>query len=183
MTVTNLDQRLRQRVNLDKTRIHSSSEAAEASDQTNVTLSHWLVWVRAEHAAGDGAQSTDAGSESIDHRTCWLSALHLAQAHVSAALLTVPAMLRRILSVGLDDLRVRRLEILAARRLDLDDGVGVGDRRLAVCVAATVHLDVGGVDCFVDCIVTNTCASSVGDDIPQAQAGDRRAVLKRRFGW
>jgi len=70
---------------------------------------------------------------------------------VALILTSIPAVLRLILSISLDDLRVGCLEVLSSRRLHLHDrfaiaraSVRAADRRLAVGVDA-VHVDV--VEC------------------------------------
>jgi hypothetical protein len=103
----NLSKRLRKRVDLDKTRVDGTRKATELGDKTNVTLVDRLVGVRAAEAAGNGAESSNGRTESVDHTA-------------------IPAGARRILGVGLDDLGVRRLEVLAAWRLDVDDGLTGG---------------------------------------------------------
>jgi len=96
-----LDQALGEWVDLDETWVYCSCESTEFGDQTDLTLRNWLVWVGADDAAGDGAKGTDAASEGVDHAS-------------------VPAMLRFILSVGLDDPRIRWLQILSSWWLDVD---------------------------------------------------------------
>lgn len=69
--------------------------------------------------AWNSSQSTDARAEPVDH-------------------VAVPTVLRGIFGVGLDDLSVRWLQVLATRRLDLDDGVAWSTRRVVALVAIAV---------------------------------------------
>jgi hypothetical protein len=62
-----LDQALRQRVNLDQTRVNGLVEAAKLGDEPDVALLHALVGVRAADAARDGAQGADDGADGVDH--------------------------------------------------------------------------------------------------------------------
>ena len=55
-----LDKLLRQRVDLDKTRIDSAIEATELGNETDVSLADWLVWVGAYDTAWDGSTETNA---------------------------------------------------------------------------------------------------------------------------
>ena len=124
-----LYERFGERVDLDETRIDGASESTELGDETNVTLLDGLVWVRAANAARDRTESTDGGTQSVDHAA-------------------VPAGARGVFSVGLDDLRIAWLKVLATRWLHVDDGVvGASDGRRKVAVrrsldgvAATVGL-------------------------------------------
>ncbi len=50
-----LDQSLRQRVDLDETRVHSSCEASKLRDQAYITLCYRFVWVWAHYAARNGS--------------------------------------------------------------------------------------------------------------------------------
>ena len=61
-----LDQFLRQRIDVDKTRVDCAIEATEFGDETDISLADSLVWVRADDAAGNGAHATDEGTESAD---------------------------------------------------------------------------------------------------------------------
>ena len=62
-----LDQLLRQRIDLHQTRVHSAIEAAELRHQAYIALADGSVWVRAADAAGDGAKGSDDGSEVVDY--------------------------------------------------------------------------------------------------------------------
>jgi hypothetical protein len=95
---------LRQRVDLDETRVNSASKTAEFRHEANVSLLDGLVRVRAAETAGDRTESPDRRAEGVDHAA-------------------VPAGARGIFGVGLDDLGVGRLQVFAAGRLDVDDGV------------------------------------------------------------
>ena len=55
-----LNQFLRQRVDLDKTRVDCSIESAKLGDKTDVALADWLVGIRANDAARDGSKETEA---------------------------------------------------------------------------------------------------------------------------
>lgn len=94
-----LNQVLGERVDLHKTGIHSSGETAEPRNKTNVTLGHWLVWIRAAEAEWNGSQVTNAATEGVDHAS-------------------VPPMLG-IFGVGLDDRGVRWLQVFATWRFDV----------------------------------------------------------------
>lgn len=126
--LTDLDEVLRQRVDLDETGVHSSCETTKLGHETDVALGDRLVWVlfiktisispnilihldpsnpiwvayRAHYAAGNSTQRSDTRAQRVDHRP-------------------VPAMLSSILSIGLDHLGVRKLQVLAPGRLDLDE--------------------------------------------------------------
>jgi hypothetical protein len=102
-----LSKRLRQRVDLDKTRVDGARKATELGDKTNITLVDGFVGVRAAKTAGNGTESTNGRTKSVDHAT-------------------IPASARCILGVGLNDLSVRWLEVLATWRLDIDDGLAGG---------------------------------------------------------
>jgi len=111
-----LNERFGERVDLDKTRVDGTSETSKLGDETDVTLLDRLVWIRAADAARNRTKSTDSRTEGVDHAT-------------------IPAGARGILSIGLDNLRVRRLKVLATWWLDLDDRVvdtSVGRRDVAV---------------------------------------------------
>jgi hypothetical protein len=111
-----LNERFRERVDLDETWVDGASETTELGDETNISLLDRLVWVWAAETARNGTESTDGRAESVDHAT-------------------IPASARSIFGVGLDDLRIRWLEILTAWRLDVDDGiVGTSDRWRRVAV-------------------------------------------------
>lgn len=62
-----LDERLRERVDLDETRVHSSCETSEFGDETDISLGDGLVWVGADDAARNRSQVTDDGAERVDH--------------------------------------------------------------------------------------------------------------------
>ncbi len=55
-----LDQALRERIDLNQARVDSAIESTKLSNQPNVTLGNRLVWVRADDAARNGTQSSDA---------------------------------------------------------------------------------------------------------------------------
>lgn len=99
-----LHQRLGERVDLDETRVDSARKATELGDETDVALVDRLVRVGAADATRHSTEGSDERAESVDHTT-------------------IPAGVGGILGVGFDDLGVGRLEVLAARRLHLDDGV------------------------------------------------------------
>lgn len=79
------------------------------------------VWTN--DTAWNGSKVSYKGAKSIDHRS-------------------IPAVLRRIFGVGLDDLRVRWLQVLATRRFDLNDGVGINSGCFAVAVDAGLRASV-----------------------------------------
>lgn len=60
-----LDESLTERVDLDKTGIDGLVEFSELGDQTNISLVHLLVRVRATYDAGKGSKSARAGTKSI----------------------------------------------------------------------------------------------------------------------
>ena len=62
----NLDETLRERVDVNETRVTSASETPEFGDQTNVSLRDWLVGIGTDDAAGNGTEETDTGSEGVD---------------------------------------------------------------------------------------------------------------------
>jgi len=99
-----LHERFGERVDLNETRVDGASETTELGDETNVTLLDVLVWVRAAETARNRTESTDGRAESVDHAA-------------------IPASARGIFSIGLDHLRVRWLQVLATRWLDLNDRV------------------------------------------------------------
>lgn len=99
-----LNKPLRQGVDLHKTRIHCAVKAAEFGDQTNLSLKDCFVCIGADNAARNSATGADNNSKVVDHTT-------------------IPVVHQGILAVGLDNMTVGRLEILAAWRLDLDDGI------------------------------------------------------------
>jgi len=100
----NLGERFGERVDLDETRVDGARKATELGDETNITLVDGLVGVRAAETAGNSTESTNGRTESVDHAA-------------------IPAGARCILSVGLDDLGVRWLQVLATWRLNIDDGL------------------------------------------------------------
>lgn len=61
-----LDEFLRQRVDFHETWIDSAIEATELSDQTDISLADWLVWVGANEAARDGTTATDERTKGVD---------------------------------------------------------------------------------------------------------------------
>lgn len=61
-----LEQALRQGVDLDQARVDGLIELAELGDQTDVALVDLLVGVGEADTAGNGAQGSDAGTESVD---------------------------------------------------------------------------------------------------------------------
>ena len=65
-----LNESLRERVDLDQTGIDGAREATELGDQADVSLRDWLVGIRADNAAGNGAQETNAVSEGVDCALC-----------------------------------------------------------------------------------------------------------------
>lgn len=95
---------LRQRVDFDETWVDGAGKSSELGDQTDVALLDGLVGVRAAETAGNCTEGTDRCAEGVDHAA-------------------VPAGVGGIFGVGLDDLGVGGLKILAAWRLDVDDGV------------------------------------------------------------
>ena len=62
-----LDELLRQRVDLDQARVDGAVEAAELGDEADVALADGLVGVGAKDAAGDGAAGADDGSKGVDY--------------------------------------------------------------------------------------------------------------------
>ena len=62
-----LDELLRQRVDLHETWVDGAIEATELGDETNVSLADWLVWVGANDAAWDGTAATDERTEGVDY--------------------------------------------------------------------------------------------------------------------
>ena len=96
-----LDQAFGQRVDLDKTRVHSPCESSELGDEADVTLLDGLVGVRADDAARDGAEGSHDGSERVHHSS-------------------VPAVVVLVGIVRLDDARIAGLQVLPPRGLDLD---------------------------------------------------------------
>lgn len=65
-----LDESLRQWVDLDQTGINGACESTEFGDQTNVSLRYRLVGVGADDTAGDRTHETETGTERIDCATC-----------------------------------------------------------------------------------------------------------------
>lgn len=61
-----LDESLRQRVDLDQARIDGAGEATKLGDQAHIALRHRLVGVRATDTAWNSTEETDAGTEGID---------------------------------------------------------------------------------------------------------------------
>ena len=61
-----LDQSLRERIDLDETRVNGANKATEFGDQADVSLRNRLVGIWANHAARDGSKETNAGTERID---------------------------------------------------------------------------------------------------------------------
>lgn len=110
-----LNEALAQRVDLDQTRVHGARKATELCHQANISLVDRLIRVWADDAAGNGSEGSDTGAQAVDHAA-------------------VPAGVGGIFSVGLDDLGVGRLQVLAAWRLDVDDRVG-GMARVERCLA------------------------------------------------
>jgi len=98
-----LDKALAERVDLDQTRINSAVEATELGDQTDITLRDRLVWVGADDAARNGTHGSDTRTQSVDHAS-------------------VPAMVA-LVALADESLGIAGLEILSARRLDVDHGV------------------------------------------------------------
>ena len=127
-----LHERLRKRVDLDETWVDGASETTELGDETNVTLFDWLVRVGAAETARNGTESTNGRAESVDHAA-------------------IPARARSIFGVGLDDLRIRWLKILAAWRLNMNDRVvDTSDRwrRVAVgCPLNRIAVGLGKAHC------------------------------------
>lgn len=106
-----LHERFGERVDLDETRVDGASETTELGNETNVTLLDWFVWVGATDTAGNRSESTDGRTQGVDHAA-------------------VPAGAGGIFGISFDDLRIRRLKILATRWLHVDDGVvGTSDGR------------------------------------------------------
>lgn len=95
---------LGKRVDLDETWVDGAGETTELGDQTDIALLDGLVWVGTAETARDCTESTDGRAEGVDHTS-------------------IPAGVGGIFGVGLDDLGVGGLEVLAAGRLDVDDGV------------------------------------------------------------
>ena len=62
-----LDQFLGQRVNLDETRVDRAVEATEFGDQTDVSLTDWLVRIGAYDTAWDGSTETNTRTQIIDY--------------------------------------------------------------------------------------------------------------------
>lgn len=111
-----LNQLLRERVDLDETRVDSASKTTEFGDETNITLRDRSVGVGADDTARNSSKVTNDGTKGVDHAS-------------------VPSMLGVVFGVGLDNRGVGRLQVLTARRLDLDErvvvAVATADRRLA----------------------------------------------------
>jgi hypothetical protein len=61
-----LNQALRQRVDLDETRVDSAREAAEFGDQTDITLRDGLVRVGADEAARNSSAETNTLTKVVD---------------------------------------------------------------------------------------------------------------------
>lgn len=61
-----LNEALGEGVDLDKARVDSLVEFAKLGDQTNVTLVHVLVRVRADDAAWNGTQGSNKGTKTVD---------------------------------------------------------------------------------------------------------------------
>ena len=99
-----LEQALGQRIDLDQTWIDGACESAELGNQTDVTLRNWSVRVWTNDAARDCAEGSKAVAQSVNHGT-------------------VPAMLRGIFGVRLDDLRIRWLKVFTSGWLNLDNGL------------------------------------------------------------
>lgn len=116
-----LNERFGERVDLDKTRVDSTSKTTELGDETNVTLLDRLVWVGAAEAARNRTKSTDGRAESVDHAA-------------------IPASAGSIFGIRLDHLRIRWLKVLATRWLDVDDGVaGTSDGGRVVAVSRPLY--------------------------------------------
>lgn len=60
-----LNELLGQGVNLDKTRVDGTVESTELGDQTDVSLTDWLVRVRADDAAWNSSTEPNAGSKRV----------------------------------------------------------------------------------------------------------------------
>ena len=61
----NLDEALRERVDLNQSRIHGAVEAPEFGDKADVSLRDGLVWIRAEDAARDCTTKSKQGAEVV----------------------------------------------------------------------------------------------------------------------
>ena len=61
-----LDQLLRERIDLDKTRIHGTVKATKFGDKTNIALVDRSIWIWTDNTAWNRAECSNAGSEGID---------------------------------------------------------------------------------------------------------------------
>ena len=64
-----LDQLFRERIDLDKTGVDRAVETTKLCDETDVSLTDWLIWVWTDDTAGNGTAGTDDRSEVIDFVT------------------------------------------------------------------------------------------------------------------
>lgn len=62
-----LDQALREGVNLDQARVDGLIELAKLGDESDISLVYVLVRIRADDAAWEGAQGTDTSAERVDY--------------------------------------------------------------------------------------------------------------------
>ena len=61
-----LNKALRERVDVNETRVDGTCKLAELGDKTDITLRHRLVRVGADDTTRNSAAETDAGAERID---------------------------------------------------------------------------------------------------------------------
>lgn len=65
-----LNELLRKRIDLDKTRVDSAVESSKLRDQADIALTDRAVRVGTADAAGHGTKASDDRAKSIDCRTC-----------------------------------------------------------------------------------------------------------------
>lgn len=99
-----LNQVLRERVDLDETGVDGARETAKLGDKSYITLADGLIRVGTAETARNGTESSNARPKAVDHGP-------------------IPAVLGFIFRIRLDDLRIRWLQIFATWRLDFDQRI------------------------------------------------------------
>lgn len=99
-----LNQVLRKWVDLDETGVDGARETAKLGDEAYITLADRLIRVGTAKTARNGTQSSNARPKAVDHSP-------------------IPAVLGFIFRIGLDDLRIRWLQIFATWWLDFDQRI------------------------------------------------------------